>query len=79
MKSSKKMWIIGAALLAFTSLQVSAQQGKRAQVDPVERAQKTTEKMATELNLTDAQKSRILELNLEQAKMKQFQAEMINK
>lgn len=66
-----KKWIIGAALLAFTSLQVAAQQGKREQVNPEERAKKATEKMATELGLSEEQKSQILELNLEQAKRRQ--------
>lgn len=66
-----KKWIIGAALLVFTSLQVAAQQGKREQVNPEERAQKATEKMATELGLSEGQKSQLLELNLEQAKRRQ--------
>lgn len=70
-----KKWIIGAALLVFTSLQVSAQQGKRDQVNPEERAQKATEKMATELGLSEEQKSQLLELNLEQAKKRQAEME----
>lgn len=66
-----KKWIIGAALLVGTTLQVAAQQGKRGQVNPEERAKKVTEKMATELDLSEEQKSQILELNLDQAKIRQ--------
>ncbi|WP_111672653.1 DUF4890 domain-containing protein [Algoriphagus litoralis] len=66
-----KTWIIGAALLVGTTLQVAAQQGKRGQVNPEERAKKVTEKMATELELSEEQKSQILELNLDQAKIRQ--------
>lgn len=70
-----KNWIIGAALLVFTSLQVAAQQQKRAEINPEERAKKVTEKMATELKLSDQQKAQILELNLEQAKKRQIEME----
>lgn len=68
-----KNWIIGAALLVFTSLSVAAQQEKRAQVSPEERAQRMTEKMATELQLSEEQKAQILALNLDQAKKRQAQ------
>lgn len=57
----------------FTSLQVAAQQGKREQINPEERAKRVTEKMATELELSEEQKSQILELNLEQAKQRQVE------
>jgi Spy/CpxP family protein refolding chaperone len=70
-----KNWIIGAALLVFTSLQVAAQQQKRTQINPEERAKIATEKMATELKLTDQQKAQILELNLEHAKKRQIEME----
>lgn len=70
-----KNWIIGAALLVFTSLQVAAQQQKRTQINPEERAKIATEKMATELKLSDHQKAQILELNLEQAKKRQIEME----
>jgi periplasmic protein CpxP/Spy len=66
-----KKWIIGAAFLVFTSLQAAAQQEKRILVSPEERAQKATEKMAEELQLSEAQKAQILKLNLEQAKKRQ--------
>lgn len=60
-------------MLVVTSLQVAAQQGKREQINPEERAKKVTEKMATELQLSDEQKSQILELNLEQARQRQIE------
>lgn len=66
-----KKWIIGAALLVFTSLQVAAQQGKREQINPEERAKRATEKMATELQLSEEQKGQILSLNLDLAKKRQ--------
>ncbi len=70
-----KKWVIGAALLIFTSFSVAAQQGRGGQIAPEERAKKATEKMATELELTEEQKSQILALNLEQAKKRQSQME----
>ncbi|HSF54906.1 MAG TPA: DUF4890 domain-containing protein [Algoriphagus sp.] len=70
-----KKWMIGAAFLVFTSLQVAAQQEKRELPNPEERAKKMTEKMATELQLSEEQKSQILALNLEQAKKRQAEME----
>lgn len=70
-----KKWIIGAALLAFTSLQLAAQQQKREMPNPEERAKKVTEKMATELELSEDQKAEILALNLDQAKKQQAEME----
>lgn len=70
-----KKWIIGAALLVFTSLQVAAQQEKRELPNPEEKAKKATERMATELQLSEEQKSQILALNLEQAKKRQAEME----
>lgn len=70
-----KKWIIGAVLLAFTSLSVAAQQEKRQQPNPEERAKKVTEKMATELELSEDQKAQILALNLDQAKQRQAEME----
>lgn len=70
-----KKWMIGAAFLVFTSLQVAAQQEKRELPNPEERAKKATEKMATELQLSEEQKSQVLALNLEQAKKRQAEME----
>jgi protein CpxP len=70
-----KKWIIGAALLVFTSLHVDAQDRKRVQPNPEERAKKMTEKMATELELSEEQKAQVLALNLEEAKKQQAEFE----
>lgn len=70
-----KKWIIGVALLVFTNLQLAAQQEKRQQPNPEERAKKVTEKMATELELSEDQKAQILSLNLDQAKKRQAEME----
>lgn len=72
-----RKWIIGAALLIFTSYQVDAQQRNREQPNPEERAKKMTEKMAAELELSEEQRAEILALNLDQAKKRQ--AEMDQK
>jgi Spy/CpxP family protein refolding chaperone len=70
-----KKWIIGAALLVFTSLQLAAQQERKPQPNPEERAKKITERMAMELGLSEDQKSQILALNLDQAKKRQAEME----
>lgn len=67
--------MIGVALLVFTSLNVAAQHERRELPNPEERAKKATEKMATELQLSEEQKSQILALNLEQAKKRQAEME----
>ncbi len=61
--------------MVFASLQLAAQQEKKQQPNPEERAKKTTEKMATELGLTEEQKAQILTLNLDQAKKRQAEME----
>lgn len=68
-------WIIAAVLLVFTSLEVAAQQQKRAELSPEERAQRMTEQMASELQLTENQKSQILELNRAHAKKRHTEME----
>ncbi|OOG70135.1 DUF4890 domain-containing protein [Algoriphagus sp. A40] len=70
-----KKWIIGAALLVFTSLHVAAQQEKREMPNPEERAKKMTDKMALELELSETQKAQILDLNLEHSKKRQAEME----
>ena len=70
-----KKWIIGVAVLAITTLQAEAQQSKRQQPNPEERAKQTTDKMAAELSLSESQKAQILELNLDQAKKRQAEME----
>ncbi len=61
--------------MVFTSLHVAAQQEKREMPNPEERAKKMTDKMATELQLSEEQKSQILALNLDQAKKRQAEME----
>lgn len=70
-----KRWMIVAAALVLVSLQLSAQQERRTQPTPEERAQKLTEKMSTELDLSEEQKDQILSLNLDQAKRRQDEIE----
>lgn len=67
--------MIGVALLVFTNLNVAAQQEKREQPNPEERAKKATERMATELQLSEEQKAQVLALNLDQAKKRQAEIE----
>jgi protein CpxP len=66
-----KKWIIGAAMLVIVSFQVDAQERKRVQPNPEERAKRMTEKMATELELSEEQKAHVLALNLDNAKKRQ--------
>lgn len=70
-----KKWMIGAALLVFTSLSVAAQQEKRELPNPEERAKKMTDRMASELELSEDQKEKILAINLENAKKRQTEME----
>lgn len=70
----KKITLVLVALLMVGGM-VMAQDGPRGgnkkMPDPKARAERMTERMAKELNLTDAQKQQLLELNLEQVeKMK---------
>ena len=66
---------MGAALVVFTSLNVAAQQEKRELPNPEERAKKMTERMATELELSEDQKAKVLAINLENAQKRQAQME----
>lgn len=55
--------LIGAAL-TFGASVASAQDQPKAKKTPVERAQMHTNKMAKELNLTEEQKAKVLEVNI---------------
>ncbi len=70
-----KKWMIGAAFLFFTSLNVAAQQERKEMPNPEERAKRMTDRMATELQLTDEQKEKVMEINLENAKKRQAEIE----
>jgi len=64
-----------ASALALMTVMTFAQEKK--QRTPEERAQKATEKMAKELNLSEEQKEKVLEINLQKAKeMQQLKEEM---
>lgn len=67
--------MIGAAFLVFTSLNVAAQQERKEMPNPEERAKRMTDRMATELQLTDEQKEKVMEINLENAKKRQAEIE----
>ncbi|GMQ31456.1 DUF4890 domain-containing protein [Algoriphagus confluentis] len=71
-----KKWIIGAVLMVFASLSVTAQEGKRTPPSPEERAQKMTERMAEKLALTEDQKAEIFSINLENAKKRELEVEV---
>ncbi|PZX58041.1 DUF4890 domain-containing protein [Algoriphagus chordae] len=64
-----KKWIFATGLMVMISLSTFAQRnggGERPSAE--ERAKRNTERMAEELQLTDAQKKQILDINLEYAK-----------
>lgn len=69
-----KNWIVGALLLSFVSLGVSAQEQRKIP-SPEERAQRMTDRMASELKLSEEQKQKVLEINLEHAKKRQAEME----
>lgn len=59
--------MIGAVVLTFMSLGVTAQE-QRMRPSSEERAQRMTDRMASELKLSDEQKQKIFAINLENAK-----------
>ena len=71
-----KKWMIAAALLVFSSLNVAAQQKQeRTPQNPEQRAQAMTERMAEKLSLSEAQKKEIYQINLENAQKRQKEIE----
>ena len=62
-----KQWMIGAVVLTMMSLGVAAQE-QRKMSSPEDRAQRMTERMASELKLSEEQKQKVLAINLEHAK-----------
>lgn len=63
-----KKWIIASGLVLI-SLSTMAQQRRGGErPSPEERATRMTERLAEELQLTDAQKAQVLEINLENVK-----------
>lgn len=66
-----KKWIIASGVLFAISLSTFAQKQTEPRSTPEERVAKMTEKMSTELQLTEDQKKKILEINLEYAKKRE--------
>jgi Spy/CpxP family protein refolding chaperone len=62
-----KQWMIGAVVLTMISLGVAAQEQRKIS-SPEDRAQRMTERMASELKLSEEQKQKVLAINLEHAK-----------
>lgn len=82
MKTMKKRIFAAAIalfLLAGTSVSAQETKGQQTKERPTAEqiAQRRTEKMAEKLNLNDAQKQQVYELNLEQAKKMQSHAELV--
>lgn len=71
----KKM-IIASGLMVMISLSTFAQQGKGGEKpNPEERAKQMTERLATELELNEAQKKQVLAINMEYAKKREAEME----
>lgn len=66
-----KKWMIAGGLMMMISLSTFAQKRDGERLTPEQRATRSTEKMAEELSLDDAQKKQILEINLEYAKKRE--------
>lgn len=69
-----KQWMIGAVVLTMMSLGVAAQE-QRKMPSPEERATRMTERMASELKLSEEQKQKVLAINLEHAKKRTAEME----
>ncbi|MDI1325171.1 MAG: DUF4890 domain-containing protein [Algoriphagus sp.] len=71
-----KKLIIASGLMVMISLSTFAQQGKGGEKpNPEERAKQMTERLATELELNDAQKNQVLAINMEYAKKREAEKE----
>ena len=71
-----KKLIIASGLLVMISLSTFAQQGKGGEKpNPEERAKQMTERLATELDLNEAQKKQVLAINMEYAKKREAEME----
>ncbi|WP_057937104.1 hypothetical protein [Algoriphagus resistens] len=63
-----KKWIFATGLMVMISLSTMAQKRDGERPSAEDRAKRNTERIAEELNLTDAQKEQVLAINLEYAK-----------
>ncbi len=71
-----KKLIIASGLMVMISLSTFAQQGKGGEKpNPDERAKQMTERLATELELNEAQKKQVLAINMEYAKKREAEME----
>ncbi len=71
-----KKWIIASGLMVMISLSTFAQQGKGGEKpNPEERAKQMTERLATELQLSEAQNKQVLAINMEHAKKREAEME----
>lgn len=71
-----KKLMIASCLLVMISLSIFAQQGKSVEKPNMEeRAKQMTEKIVTELELTESQKNQVLAINLDYAKKKEAEME----
>lgn len=71
-----KRLIIASGLIVMISLSSFAQHGKGGEKpNPEERAKQMTERVATELELSEAQKKQVLAINMEYAKKREAEME----
>ncbi len=71
-----KKWIIASALLMLVSVSTFAQrQSKGERPSPQERAKMMTERMANQLELTEAQKEQVMLINMEYAEKREAEME----
>lgn len=67
----KLSFLITVALFAFSASQAVAQQGGNRNMKPEERAKQMTERLKTDVKLTDAQYEKVYALNLKQIQQMQ--------
>ena len=68
--------IIASGIMVMISLSTFAQQENRGEKsDPEERAKKMTERIASDLELTEAQKSQVLAINMDYAEKRESEME----
>jgi len=71
-----KKLIIASGLMVMISLSTFAQHGKGGEkTNPDERAKQMTERIATDLQLSEAQKKQVLAINMEYAKKREAEME----
>ncbi len=71
MKKMEKWGVVAIVALTLSAGAVNAQQPQGSKATPEQRAEKATAKMATELQLTEAQKTQVHTINLKYAQSMQ--------